>query len=113
MANVVKGSSESIDFGATGLDEISQNIRTILTTIQGTVPLDRGLGIDITVLDNPTELAKAQLTAHVYDVLEEYEPRAEVLKVEFEEDAREGKLIPIVKYRLKEGESDDPDEQYI
>lgn len=114
--NEVAGKSEPIDFGATGPNEIAQNIRTILTTIRGTVPLDRGLGMDITALDTPIEWAKAQLTAQVYDVLQEYEPRAEVLEVDFKEEGRGGKLIPIVKYRLKEGEpdgSDETDEQYI
>lgn len=111
--NEVTGNSEPIDFGTTGPDEIAQNIRTILTTIQGTVPLDRGFGMDITALDDPTEWAKAQLTAQIYDALQEHEPRAEVLEVTFLEDGREGKLVPVVKYRLKAGDSDESDEQYI
>ena len=35
------------------IEEVIQNIKTILNTIKGTVPLDRDFGIDKSVIDSP------------------------------------------------------------
>ena len=51
----------NIDF-APDSEEIHQNLRTILTTARGSVPLDRNFGIDMSVIDLPIPLYKAKLT---------------------------------------------------
>ncbi|MDP5277136.1 GPW/gp25 family protein [Chengkuizengella axinellae] len=99
----ITATKNSIDFGATGESEIIQNIQTILTTIKGTVPLDRGFGLDITSLDGPIQIVKAKLTHEIVNAIQEYEPRVNVESVQFHENRLEGKLIPIVKVNLKEG----------
>ncbi|MDQ0114350.1 GPW/gp25 family protein [Paenibacillus harenae] len=83
-------------------EEIIQNIKTILGTVQGSVPLDRGFGIDIATIDEPIPIAKARLTGTVLTAIQTYEPRVEVLQVLFEEDHSIGQLKPIVQINIRE-----------
>lgn len=101
----IYGEQKSIDFGASGLQSILQNVRTIVTTIQSSVPQDRQFGIDVSSLDGPIEIIKARMTAKIIDAIREYEPRVDVTSVQYDDDEENGRLIPIVKIRIKEGES--------
>jgi len=85
-----------IDFAPTPEAELIQNVRTILTTIQGTVPLDRAFGIEHTITDEPTLIARARLTSAIVAAVKEYEPRVNVTQVEYKADDDQGRLIPIV-----------------
>lgn len=102
MEYTVTTKANGIDFGASGLGEIQQNIRTILTTMSGTVPLDRRFGIDIVPLDAPNEMAKARMTSLIIEAVRTYEPRVDVLAITYEEQP-DGVLVPGVKFRLAEG----------
>lgn len=91
-----------IDFlPATELKEILQNVRTILTTVKASVPLDRGFGINADIVDKPVNYAQAQLTAEIIEVVERYEPRVRVSKVTFEGNGADGQLIPKVKVVIR------------
>lgn len=103
MDYVVTSEPAAVDFGAVGMDEILQNVRTIISTVQGTVPLDRGFGLAQTGLDAPMEIAKARMMAEVVEELEQQEPRVEVVEISFTEIGSEGRLIPQVRIRLAEG----------
>lgn len=92
-----------IRLGLTGVDEIVQNVRTILTTAQGTVPLDRDFGIDLASYDEPMNLAKARLSSAILFAITDYEPRAIVREVQFDEDHQLGKLVPRVYIDIVEG----------
>jgi len=95
----VAGNPARIDYGATGVDEILQNVRMILTTTVLSVPLDREFGIDFSIVDQPTEAARARLRAEIYTKIRRYEPRAAVKEVAFVESALDlaaGRLIPRV-----------------
>jgi len=81
---------------ASKTEEIVQNVRILLTTLQGTVPLNRSIGIDASFLDEPLPLAKVQLTSAIIEAVAFYEPRVSVERVEFQEDAVNGKLVPTV-----------------
>lgn len=97
-----------LKIGATGLAEISQNIRTILATAASTCPLDRRFAGAVGYLDSPLPLATAARMAGVIEVVEAYEPRVRVTGVTFEADpdsALEGRLYPKVRFALKEGVS--------
>ncbi|MGO4540383.1 GPW/gp25 family protein [Paenibacillus sp. 2TAB19] len=83
-------------------EEIIQNIRTILGTAKGSVPLDRNFGIELTLVDEPIAVAKARLTGAVITAIQTYEPRAEVLQLLFEEDHGTGQLKPIVQISIRE-----------
>ncbi len=79
-----------VDFGASGLDEIAQNLRTIVTTATGTCPLFREFGVDFGFVDQPTPVALARFKASVLAAVRKYEPRVEITKVELVADERAG-----------------------
>ena len=98
---------EGIDFAPKDiLTEIIQNVRTIISTTQFSVPLDRRFGIDGTVIDVPLPVAMARISAEVIRAITEYEPRCRVVSVDFEStvatDAEEGHLIPKVSIAIKD-----------
>lgn len=88
-----------IDFAATGVAEVLQNVRMILATPQFSCPLDRDFGWDPNV-DAPINLVQAKLTARIVAAIRRYEPRAQVVSVTFQGDGQQGVLKPIVKVRV-------------
>ena len=90
--------SEFISFyPSTELEEILQNVTTILSTIRGSVPLDRAFGISANFLDAPMNIAKTKLIMAITEAVPEQEPRANVLEVIFDGDGQIGKLQVKVK----------------
>lgn len=84
--------------------EVVQNVRFILSTPKGSVPLDRDFGVDMSYLDYPLPIARMMLLSTATEALEAYEPRADVLGVEFEDDkgdAIEGVLKPRFRIDVK------------
>lgn len=81
--------------------EILQNIKTILTTIKGTVPLDRDFGIDSSVIDKPVTIVKPLIIKEIKEAIEKYEPRAKLISVDWKGIREEGKLVPIVKVVIR------------
>ncbi len=104
MEVTVTGSYEPIDVGASGIAEIVQNVKTILTTAKGSVPLDREFGVDMSFMDQPVPTARAMIMASVVEAVNKYEPRVKVTNVGFEEDERgiEGRMIPVVRIVIGE-----------
>lgn len=98
----------TIDFKPeTEVAEILQNVRTILTTRIGTVPLHRDFGVSWEHLDKPYPVAKAMMMVLVIEVVEAFEPRAKVVSVEFDEtvdEVMEGLLKPRVIVEVVEDE---------
>ena len=94
---------DQIDFGATGATEILQNVRTILTTTKYSVPMDREFGLSVTMLDDPTPIAQAKLTAEIISAVNRWEPRVKVTKVTFEVDDTQGILRPKVQVKIING----------
>ena len=96
---------EKIEIGAAGITEIIQNVKTILSTTKGTVPLDREFGVTGEYVDKPLPVAKALYVADVVDEVEKQEPRVKVTKVIWNRagDAMEGKLMPVVRIKIKKG----------
>ena len=85
--------------------EVVQNVRTILATRVGTVPLDRDFGVSWEHLDKPLPVARSLMRAEVIEAIERYEPRANIESVEFEEtesDTMEGISRPRVILNLGE-----------
>lgn len=85
-----------IDFAAAGYDEVLRNVRTIITTVAGTVPFDRDFGIDISFLDMPLTQAQGRLTIEYIEKIRRYEPRVKVEEVAFAQDPLNGAIIPKV-----------------
>lgn len=85
----------------TTVEEVLQNVATIVSTPKYTVPLDRGFGLTRQFIDMPMPTAQAILVSEVFDAIEKYEPRAEVVEITFEQDdATPGKLIPRVEVNI-------------
>lgn len=91
-----------INFGATGRTELEQNLRTILTTPKGSVPGDRNFGLEVSTIDAPTPVAQAKLTAKIIQAIRQYEPRVSVLSIRYLPNDGGGRLLPIIRYSVKE-----------
>ena len=95
---------DAVDFAPeTEKAEILQNVRTILSTRKGTVPLDRDFGLSWDYLDAPIQVSAMMLRAEIIQALAEYEPRVTVKSVDFTQDktaTMDGVLIPTVKVVL-------------
>lgn len=108
MKDILVGleNAEDLVIGAEGVAEIVQNVKTILATPVGSVPLDRDFGTSWMLVDQPTPRVQAELSAEIVEKVERYEPRVRVTEVSFvslPEEAREGRLIPRVRIALREG----------
>lgn len=91
--------------GASGLEEVLQNVRVILTTPRGGVMGDREFGVDQGYLDSPTPKAKALFMSSVVEAVARYEPRARVTAIEWREsagDGQDGVLRPVVRVSIEE-----------
>ena len=90
-----------VDFGATGLTEILQNVRTILMTPKGSQQMDRRFGMDMSYIDRPMNLVINQLISSAMIALSEYEPRAQLEDIKFDiSNAIDGGLIATVKINV-------------
>lgn len=80
---------------------VLQNIAVILATRKGDVPLYRDFGLSQEFVDKPIPAARVLLYAEVKEAVEQYEPRAEVIGVTFQEDrSAPGRLIPTVEVEI-------------
>ncbi|EON70392.1 hypothetical protein [Lysinibacillus sphaericus] len=93
---------QNIDFGATGVDEILQNVAFIMATAMMSCPLDRVFGWDMTVIDAPINIAKARITAKLIEAINKFEPRALIESIEVTGDGLVGSLKPKVKVKINE-----------
>lgn len=80
---------------------VLQNVAIVLATRRGTVPLHRDMGLSLDYLDKPINVAKVLLVADVKEAVERYEPRAEVVSVNFAVNPTDPrKLIPTVEVNI-------------
>jgi phage baseplate assembly protein W len=85
----------------TVVEEVLQNVRTILTTIKHSIPLDRSFGIDGEVIDLPINVAKAKMTNEIFRAVRQYEPRAVIESITFTGEDK-GILRPKMEVRINE-----------
>lgn len=76
--------------------EIMEKIAFILSFLKGTIPMNRGIGIDPDVVSAPMFLAQNLYTISAIETIEEYENRVRVEEVTFESDGVNGNIIPKV-----------------
>jgi uncharacterized protein len=103
---IVSADDSSIKIGARGRDEIVQNIRMILTTIRGTLYLDRNFGLNPNLIDEPQLTAMVKYRDEIINQIEKYEPRVNVVEINFttnKNDAMNCALTPIVRIEIKNG----------
>jgi phage baseplate assembly protein W len=92
-------SFEQIDFGAIAYKEIFQNVKTILATPLYSAALERLLGVDQTIVDLPIGQA-SQATIAILDALYFWEPRVQVVNIEFASDVISGRLVCNLKLNM-------------
>lgn len=86
---------------ANDVERILQNVAVIICSRMGDVPLMRDFGLSMDFLDRPHPAAKALIYQEVREAVSLYEPRAEVVDVEFDAAAAKiGLLIPIVEVNI-------------
>lgn len=99
---IVAGDNLKVNFNpSTEEEEILQNLRTILSTIKFSVPLDRSFGIAADFVDAPTPEARALAENAYFNAIREYEPRAVVEKITWEENM-DGVLRPKVQVTISD-----------
>ena len=86
---------------ASEVQEILQNVQTILLTEKYSVPLDRELGLDGRIVDAPINQT-SRITAQVATAIRTYEPRARLKKINFSGDATQGQVISSVVVEIVE-----------
>ena len=79
--------------------EVIQNVKTICTTLKGSVPMRRDFGISGKYIDAVTPGVRALLTSEIYRAVREYEPRAEITGIEYRENEA-GELKPCIRIKL-------------
>jgi len=103
LTAVVMAELDGVDFLPPSEElEILQNVRTILTTLKRTVPLDRDFGIDVNALDAPIGTAQARLSAALVEAVQKYEPRVSVTNVIFDCDEEDGTVDVGVEVKINE-----------
>lgn len=93
-------------YPATVAEEVVQNVRTILATRVGTVPLDRAFGTAWDMIDQALPAAMQLARADIFDAISKFEPRAVVEEIRWEgdaESAEDGILRPVLTVSLAEG----------
>lgn len=82
-----------INWGASGSEEIAQNVFTLISTFKYEVAYDRTLGLRSDFVDMSLAEAIAFITAQIYSVVDEREPRATVESVDFLDVSKDGNMI--------------------
>ena len=77
--------------------EVIQNIVVILDLIQKSCPMFRDGGLPGELMGRPLPVVENILIGSIYDQIEEYEPRAILAAVTFEQNALTGAKRPIIE----------------
>lgn len=108
LINVDMSKEIAVKIGATGFAGLEQEIRTLLSTRKGSVPLDRDFGITWDYVDMPINDAMPYIVAEIGMQLEKYVPRISVKDIAFSsDDALDGQLKPKVICEIREEYFDD------
>ena len=86
-------------------EEVAQNVRMIIATPKGTVPLDRDFGLSFDLIDQPMPRARALMEVEIVRQVAKYEPRASVVSIRWEEsetEAMDGRANPVVTIEVRE-----------
>lgn len=76
--------------------EIIDKVTFLLSCIKGTIPMNREIGLNPDIISASVFQAQNLYTISAIEVIEEFEPRAEVEEIQFEEDGSSGNMIPKV-----------------
>lgn len=84
---------------------VIQNVAVILDTVQESCPMFRDFGLPNSLYGRPQPVVENIMTGYLYDQIEQFEPRAIVSDIRFENNAMTGCTIPIIYLKgVKEDE---------
>lgn len=89
----VYSNDESINWSATGVERIVQNVKNILRTRPFEVPFMPQMGVNHKFIDSLPQMIKSELATHVTEVINIYEPRANVVDVRVESCDENGNYV--------------------
>jgi uncharacterized protein len=92
---------KEVDFGATGVKEVLQNVSFILSTTVYNCPMDREFGWTPD-LDSPIHIARATNSARIIQAIQDNEPRAIVDEVQLEGNALDGEIKAVIRVKIDE-----------
>ena len=101
VVDITADLGEVIIFPKNELEEVIQNVKTIITTLQGSVPLDRDFGIDLTVIDKPVNVIRPLLVKEIKEKIEQYEPRAKLVSIDWNGEGLQGVITPTVRVAIR------------
>ena len=94
---------KNINFApATVLEEVYQNINTILNTYRFSVPLFREFGLKSEFIDKPMNLLTPIYVKEIVETVEKFEPRVTVEEVKMKAEM-DGKVYPTIIFTLRSG----------
>lgn len=96
MIVTVYSHDTSIEWGVTGKERIVQNVKNILRTRQFEVPFMRALGLNQDFIDSTVHTMKTEFAAHVTEVINANEDRANVVDVRIESFDESGDYVVAV-----------------
>lgn len=101
--------SSVVDFSpATVGEEVVQNVRAIVATQVGTVPMHRDFGTSWEAVDKPIPVARQLLRSAIADAVRKFEPRAQVDGIDWDEtedEAMDGIQMPVVHISVENGDT--------
>lgn len=83
--------------------ELLISIQTLCSTYEGTIPLDRRVGLDSSVISESIDISKEIITADIFDKVEKYIPEVEAIEVSF----KDGEDISMLNVLIKLGRRED------
>lgn len=89
-----------VEIGLTGLRQLAQEIRIVLATRKGSVPLDRDFGVSWDLIDKPIPAAKQMLIAEIAQQLEQDVPRIRFKSIEFFDPGNEQSVDGLMQYAV-------------
>lgn len=93
MIITVYSNDTSIEWGVSGEERIVQNVKNLLRTRQFEVPFMRAMGMNQDFIDSTVHTMKTEFTAHVKEVINAYEERANVVDVRIESCDESGEYV--------------------
>jgi len=85
----------SFDYQSSELAQTSRSLKTLYSTPEGTVPMDRGFGLSQEYVGYPIDAAKNLVALDIIEKTEKYEPDLKVKDISFAL-GNEGELIPTI-----------------
>lgn len=91
---------KNVEVGLTGIRQLAQELRTLLITSKGSVPLDRDFGVSWNLIDSPLPEAKQLLISDIASQIERYIPRLHFKSIEFPDPGQEKTIEGMLQYKV-------------